>query len=84
MTINVTLDNLGTVNKNKVTISSGKGSVDLYFSYSTLVAVDNTVAENVWSTTTGKLLNELQPDKKLRVAYHEVLQKAQEKLQAIL
>ena len=76
--------NPGTVNKNMVTISTDKGSVNLYFSYETLVGVDGTVAKNVWSKTTGKLLNELQPDKGSRVEPEVVLQKARERLKAIL
>lgn len=28
-------------------------------------------SENIWSTTTGKLLNELEPDKKKRVNYEQ-------------
>jgi hypothetical protein len=82
--IDISLRNLGTVNKNRVTITTPKGSVDLYFNYSTFVAVDGLVSENQWSKTTGKLLNELQPDKKARVPNEEVLAKAQERLKAIL
>ena len=61
--MDITHENLGTVNANKVTI----GNVDLYFSYNTLVAVDNVVSQNEWSRTTGKLLNTINPDKKSRV-----------------
>lgn len=83
-TITVSLRNLGTVNKNMVTIETEKGSVNLYFSYQTMVGVDNAVSENQWSRTTGKLLNELQPDKKKRIAYEEVLRTAKERLKSIL
>ena len=82
--INVSLRNLGTVNKNRVTISSDKGSTDLYFSYETLVAVDEKVSENIWSRTTGKLLNELQPNKKMRVSHDEVERTAQKRLKNLL
>lgn len=82
--INVSLRNLGTVNKNEVIISTPKGSVNLYFSYETLVGVDNTISENIWSKTTGKFLNELQPDKSKRVPYEEVVKLAKEKLKSIL
>ena len=82
--VNVRLRNLGTVNKNLVTVSTDKGSTNLYFSYETLVAVDNKVSENIWSRTTGKLLNELQPNKKLRVSHEEVEKTAQRKLKSIL
>lgn len=82
--IDVEHRNLGTVNKNMVRISTPKGSVDLYFSYRTLVAVDNTVSQNEWSRTTGKLLNELQPDKNARVPSEMVAQKARQRLAQIL
>lgn len=64
----ITLDNLGTVNKNIVTI----GTLDLWFSYSTIVAFDHPLtgficSKNRWSMTTGKLLNELCPNKKERL-----------------
>lgn len=64
----VLLKNLGTVNKNFVQV----GKLKLWFSYETCVAfqVDGharIVRENDWGTTTGKLLNELESDKKARV-----------------
>lgn len=63
---------MGTVNKNEVTISTDKGNITLYFSYQTIVGFRHpehgTVCRvNDWSTTTGKLLNEIQPDKSKRV-----------------
>ena len=82
--VNVELINLGTVNKNKVRICKGLKSVDLFFSYKTLVAVDNIVSVNKWSKTTGKLLNELQPHKEARVSHEYVLRKAQERIKAVL
>jgi len=82
--INVSLRNLGTVNKNMVTISTDKGSANLYFSYQTLVAVDGKVSRNIWSKTTGKLLNELEPNKKFRVSHEEVKKTAQVRLKALL
>jgi len=82
--INISLDNLGTLNKNCVTIGTGKGRINLYFSYETLVAVDNVVSVNDWSRTTGKLLNELEPDKNKRVLHEQVLKEAQKRLKAIL
>ena len=47
---------------------------ELYFSYETCVAFRGEdgkliVSENVWSKTTGKFLNELQPDKTVRLDY---------------
>lgn len=79
MTI-ITLENLGTVNKNRVTI----GNLTLYFSYRTCVGFSSPkngliVSENVWSVTTGKLLNEIEPRKDLRYpndAFNKMLDKA--------
>jgi len=82
--INVKLYNMGTVNKNNVTIEKGGKQVTLYFSYQTLVAVDGLVSVNDWSVTTGKLLNELQADKKARVPHAEVLAEAQKRIKAVL
>lgn len=82
--INISLNNLGTVDKNCVTISTNKGSVDLTFSYKTLVAVDGVCSVNDWGVTTGKLLNEIQPDKKERVEHSEVLEVAQRRLEKVL
>jgi len=66
----VSFKNLGTVNKNRVTI----GNLEIYFSYETPVAfkqyegMGKTVcSENDWSKTTGKLLNEVCPMKKGRL-----------------
>jgi len=82
--INISLNNLGTVNKNCVTISTKKGSVDLYFSYETLVSVDGVCSVNNWGVTTGKFLNEINPDKSKRVEHKEVLNLAQKRLNKIL
>ena len=82
--IEICLDNLGTVNKNAVSISRNGKNVNLYFSYKTLVAVDNIVSENDWSKTTGKLINYLQPNKKLRVPHQKVLEESQKRLTAVL
>jgi hypothetical protein len=72
----VTFQNLGTVNKNAVTI----GDLEIVFSYETPVAFkwgygDWVVRENDWSTTTGKLLNEYQPDKKQRISGEDFMRK---------
>lgn len=82
--INISLNNLGTVNKNCVTIRTDKGSVDLYFSYKTLVGVDNVCSVNNWGNTTGKLLNEINPNKDERVEHSEVLEEAQKQLKELL
>lgn len=47
------------------------GNLDLYFSYETLVAFSSDrvgfwISENVWSMTTGRHLNEIHPDHKIR------------------
>lgn len=77
-------ENLGTVNKNKVTIETNKGYVRLYFSYQTIVGVDNTICENNWGPTTGKLLNELEPDKSKRVSQEKVNAEVEHQLKKIL
>ncbi len=82
--INISFENLGTINKNVVSISTDKGSINLYFSYKTLVAVNGLVSVNNWSNTTGKLLNELEPDKSKRVEHEEVLKEAQKRLKEVL
>ena len=82
--IEIGLSNLGTVNKNLVTISKGNKWVKLYFSYRTLVGVDMIVSQNQWSRTTGKLLNELEPNKKVRVPHEEVLKEADKRIRNVL
>ena len=75
----IELNNLGTENKNEVIILTDRGNFHLFFSYKTLVGIEygfdgkgskhywiKSVIENLWSTTTGKLLNELEPNKKNR------------------
>lgn len=73
---NIKLTNLGTVNKNAVFIT-GKNDdyLKIYFSYETPLSFQANIAgqftemtrQNEWSTTTGKLLNECEPDKTKRV-----------------
>jgi hypothetical protein len=82
--LKVSLRNLGTVNKNMVILSKGDHQISLYFSYETLVGINGIISVNDWSKTTGKLLNELQPDKSLRLPHDEVLKIAGEKIQALL
>ena len=81
--INISLDNLGTINKNCLTITTDKGSVDLYFSYKTIIAVNNKVSVNDWSNTTGKFLNELEQDKNKRVEHKEVLKEVENALKKL-
>jgi len=71
--------NLGTINKNRVRIITDTITFDLTFSYNTLVGISyigtdfngkylrsRSTIKNQWSVTTGKLLNELEPDKNKR------------------
>lgn len=82
---------LGTVNKNKVTMQTAKGSLDVYFSYETPVCFvlhknglsTQQTHENSWGVTTGKFLNELEPNKKARIgakAFEALLQEAMENI----
>lgn len=82
--IKIELKNLGTVNKNKVIITRGNKQVDLYFSYETLIAVNDFVSVNDWSMTTGKFLNELELDKNKRIPHAEILKIAQEIIKEVL
>jgi hypothetical protein len=52
------------------------GKVTLYFSYQTLIAFNTpdtglVVSENRWGTATGKHLNEISDNKKIRKPYAE-------------
>lgn len=65
----ITFENLGTVNKNKVSLN---GIGTFWFSYETCIAFNTlktgmVVRQNDWSVTTGKFLNELEPDKSKRI-----------------
>ncbi len=55
------------------------GGVTLWFSYHTLVAFcaggERVVHQNDWSNTTGKHLNEINPDKTLRCKHDEFEEK---------
>jgi len=67
----IKLKNLGTVNKNYINVNG----LEIWFSYETPVAFQKAgeryVRENEWSTTTGRFLNELEPDKNKRVKSEE-------------
>jgi len=84
--LQINLENLGTVNKNLVTLSNTKTGYNLrlHFSYETIVSVNNTVIENLWSVTTGKLLNQLEPDKSKRVTEEQLNSKLAEALKELL
>ena len=58
-------------NRNTKSLTVSIGSLDLYFSYSTLIAFSSDkvgfwISENVWSVTTGRHLNEIHPDHSIR------------------
>ena len=73
--INVSLRNLGTVNKNKVCITTSKGGITLYFSYETIISFcgwdDDATLKNDFSKVTSKFLNEIEPDHSKRVEQAE-------------
>jgi len=55
------------------------GGITLYFSYNTVVGFEapeygERICENVWTTTTGKHLNWLEPDKDRRIPYEQFKQ----------
>lgn len=61
------------------------GSLTLNFSYQTVVAFSSphsgfVISKNVWSTTTGRHLNEIHPDKSLRVPNDVFMQMLKEVL----
>lgn len=56
------------------------GSRTYYFSYETLIAVYESegsfhISENEWGVTTGKHLNSINPDKKVRIPHAELMEK---------
>lgn len=58
------------------------GPLTLYFSYRTIVAFQHystglVCRENAWSTTTGKHLNAIMPNKKSRISEEEFNKKLQ-------
>jgi len=84
----IKLENLGTVNKNKVEIKLHTGySIYLWFSYETIVGLEKDlemfVCQNDWSQTTGKLLNELEPDHNKRIPHDKLMLKVNEALKGL-
>lgn len=72
--------NDGTVNKNRVILTDNNGqSLTLYFSYETIIAFrfngQTFCSTNDWSKTTGKYLDEIEPDKANRIPHSELLNK---------
>ena len=49
---------------------------DIYFSYETPIAVSINgklhISENIWGPTTGKHLNAINDDKKIRIPYEDI------------
>lgn len=67
----------------KLVSDDEKITLNLYFSYETLVGCNNCIAENKWSQTTGKFLAKLEPNPKNRAPHEYVLKFASEKLHEI-
>lgn len=66
-------------------ISVEVGDMTFYFSYDTCVAYwapgeGLVISENVWSMTTGRHLNIINDDKKIRIPYNEFEKKLQNAL----
>lgn len=61
------------------------GDLDLYFSYDTVIAFQNhgdlVITKNQWSTTTGRHLNCINRDKKIRVPYEDFKKKLNDVLE---
>jgi hypothetical protein len=85
----IELINRGTINKNEIKIVKENAAFSLFFSYNTLIGIEygcwlkdvyvfkKAIIENLWSTTTGKFLNELQPDKTKRLQKEEFLKEVE-------
>ena len=71
--------------RNTKQIDVSVGNLTLNFSYNTVIAFNSpfsgfVISENVWSMTTGRHLNEIHPDKSLRIPNKEFMQKLAETL----
>ena len=76
--------NYDSKNPNDIVVTIGQ--LDIYFSYRTIVAyrtIDQGLicSENVWSVTTGKHLNWIQPDKEKRLSFDEFQDRLDETLE---
>ena len=90
--MNSKLINMGTINKNKVVLNlNSKGTITLYYSYETLISfsfqypkgyLEGTI-KNLWSTTTGKFLNEIEPNKDKRLSQEDFNLKLNEVMKLI-
>jgi len=70
--MNIDLKNLGTINKNIVNFTNDNGDyLAVWFSYKTPVgfSLNGKIVcrVNDWKKTTGKLLNQIEPNKNLRI-----------------
>lgn len=58
------------------------GGIELYFSYDQIIGIDCKdglyVCENIWSQTTGRHLNSIEPDKSKRMLYKDFMVKVAE------
>ena len=71
--------------RNTKQIDVSVGNLTLNFSYETVVAFNSpfsgfVISKNVWSPTTGRHLNEIHPDKSLRMPNDVFMQKLSEVL----
>lgn len=71
--------------RNTKQIDVSVGNLTLNFSYETVIAFNSPfsgfwISENVWSVTTGRHLNEIHPDKSLRIPNDVFKQKLSEVL----
>ena len=95
--MNIRLQNLGTANKNRILIDTEFNWFKIYYSYETIVGIEYTyrptrmaegeyfkfISKNEWSKTTGKFLNELEPDKKKRLDYLDFQKESREMFRLI-
>lgn len=61
------------------------GRLTLYFSYETVIAFHSpkmglVISENIWTMTTGRHLNEIDPDKSIRLKHGDFLEKLSQTL----
>jgi len=71
-------------NNRKVTI----GDLELFYSYRTVIAFNRAhwptvIAQNQWGSTTGRHLNDVNPDKSIRLPYKEFKQQLKELLEEL-
>jgi hypothetical protein len=74
----VTVGSYGNYSSNNYGVNTLYVTIDgvtIYFSYQTIVAFEYegelTISENIWSVTTGKHLNMIEPEKSIRVPNEE-------------